>query len=74
MSNTLMEVEAGAERIRHLIRRVHAEYSEMPGLSVTMPQAQRLFGIDSRTCAAVLNTLIARGFLRRTAKGRYVRV
>jgi predicted transcriptional regulator of viral defense system len=74
MSNTLMEVEAGAERIRYLIRRVQAEYSERPGLSVTMPQAQRLFGIDSRTCAAVLNTLIARGFLGRTAKGRYVRV
>jgi hypothetical protein len=74
MSHTLMGVEPKTEQIRHLIRRVHAEYSEMPGLSVTMPQAQRLFGIDSQTCAAVLNTLIVRGFLRRTPKGTYVRV
>jgi len=73
MSQTLMEVELNTGPIRHLIRRVHAEYSEMPGLSVTMPQAQRLFGIDSETCAAVLTTLIVRGFLRRTAKGTYVR-
>jgi hypothetical protein len=74
MSHTLREVEPKTEQTRHLIRRVHAEYAEMPGLSLTMPQAQRLFGIDSQTCAVVLNTLIVRGFLRRTLKGTYVRV
>jgi DNA-binding IclR family transcriptional regulator len=74
MSHIPIEVEPKTERIRHLIGRVHAEYSEMPGLSVTMPQAQRLFGIDPQTCAAVLNTLIVRGFLRRTPKGTYVRI
>jgi len=43
-----------SETIRQLTTRVQAEYSEMPGLCVTMPQAQRLLGIDPQTCAVVL--------------------
>jgi len=52
---------------------VWAEYMEMPGLSVTLHQAQRSWGVGERTCRRVLDALIARGILRRTAKGRYVR-
>lgn len=59
--------------LRDLTRRVRAEYSEMPGLSVTLPQAQRLLGIDRETCAVVIRTLVDRKFLRRTHQGRYVR-
>jgi hypothetical protein len=58
---------------RQLARLVRAEYMEMPGLSITLPQAQRLWGADERTCRRVLDALIARGILRRTIKGRYVR-
>jgi hypothetical protein len=32
-----------------LLRRIRAEYLEMPGLRLTAPQAQRLFGLDSET-------------------------
>jgi predicted transcriptional regulator of viral defense system len=72
-TNTLLEVEREAETIRHLTRRVQSEYAEMPGLSVTMPQAQRLLDIERATCALVFKALVNRGFLRRTAQGRYVR-
>jgi hypothetical protein len=57
-----------------LARLVRAEYAEMPGLSVTLAQAQRLWRVDERTCRRVFDALIARGILRRTIKGRYVRV
>ena len=59
--------------LRDLMRRVQAEYTEMPGLSVTLPQAQRLLGIDRETCAAVIRTLVERQFLRRTPQGRFIR-
>jgi hypothetical protein len=72
-TNTLLEVEREAETIRHLARRVQSEYAEMPGLSVTMSQAQRLLNIDGVTCAWVFQALVNRGFLRRTAQGRYIR-
>ena len=72
-SNTLLELEREAEAIRYLTRRVQSEYAEMPGLSVTMPQAQRLLDIDRATCALVFKALVDQEFLRRTAQGRYVR-
>ena len=73
MTNTLARIDTEAEAIRELTRRVQAEYAEMPGLSVTLVQAQRLLAIDESTCAAVFKSLIKRGVLRRTPHGRYVR-
>ncbi len=75
MPNVLLEMEVRPqpEAIRRLTRRVRAEYDEMPGLSVTMPQAQRLLDIDPQTCALVFRALMQQGVLRRTAQGRYVR-
>ena len=61
------------ESILHLAQRVEAEYAEMPGLSVTIPQAQRLLAIDRPTCALVFRTLVKQQFLRETARGTYVR-
>jgi hypothetical protein len=72
-TNTPVRSDAEAETIHELTRRVQAEYEEMPGLSVTLLQAQRLLAIDEPTCAAILRALISRGVLRRTAQGRYVR-
>jgi hypothetical protein len=72
--NTLTRINTEPEVIRDLSRRVQAEYAEMPGLSVTLVQAQRLLAIDEPTCAAVFRALIKREVLRRTAQGRYVRV
>jgi hypothetical protein len=55
------------------LRLVQAEYDEMPGLNLTKPQVRRLWGIDESTCDAVLETLEAAQFLRRTERNAYVR-
>jgi hypothetical protein len=49
-----------------LLLRIRAEYLEMPGLWLTAPQAQCLFGLDSETCDAVLAALLDAKFLSRT--------
>jgi hypothetical protein len=54
-----------------LLRRIRAEYLEMPGLRLTAPQAQCLFGLDSETCDAVLATLLDAKFLTRTRAGLF---
>ena len=59
--------------LHELLRRIESEYREMPGMCVTQPQAQRLWGLDSTTCSFVLTTLIERGILRRTPRGTYVK-
>ena len=56
-----------------LLRRVEAEYREMPGLSLTAAQAQRIWGIDGPTCDEILTELTSHRFLRRTHRGTYVR-
>jgi hypothetical protein len=53
--------------------RVRGEYREMPGLALTLRQAQRLWALDGATCQRVLQELVETRFLRRTATGRYVR-
>ena len=60
--------------IAELIVRVQAEYPEMPGLTLTESQAQRLWGLDGGTCALVLTALVERQFLRRTPTGAYLRI
>jgi hypothetical protein len=69
----LPEETSNRSEMRDVARRVQAEYAEMPGLSVTLGQAQRLMAIDEATCAAVFRALTTRGVLRRTPEGRYVR-
>ena len=67
------QLGAAALTTRDLSRRIQAEYAEMPGLSVTLAQAQRLWAVDRKTCESVLMALTARGFLRKTTKGRFIR-
>jgi hypothetical protein len=64
---------SAARELHDLLRRAEGEYREMPGLSLTVPQAARLWGLDSGTCAAVLTTLTDRQVLRRTTTGTYLR-
>lgn len=59
--------------LHDILRRIEAEYREMPGMCVTAPQAQRLWGLDSTTCAFVLKTLVDRRILRRTPRGTFVK-
>jgi len=73
VTNIVPDSERQDASVRELTHRVQAEYTEMPGLSITLRQAQRLLGIDHETCAIVIRTLVDCRFLRRTPQGRYVR-
>ena len=64
---------AARDGFRDLMGRIEAEFAEMPGLSVTLPQAQRLWGIDYPTCIAVFRVLTDRGVVRPTPRGQYIR-
>ena len=52
---------------------IRAEYLEIPGLCLTKPEAQRLWGLEAVTCEALLDALIDVRFLRCTRLGAYVR-
>jgi hypothetical protein len=54
-----------------LLRRIRAEYLEMPGLRLTASQAQCLFGLDSETWDAALAALLDAKFLSRTHNGLF---
>ena len=60
-----------ATQIETLVMRVKTEYVEMPGLSLTLPQAQRLLGLDGVTCQTLLRDLVDSGFLVSTSNGRF---
>ena len=63
----------GRDAVRDLARQIQAEYTEMPGLSVTLSQAQKLWTLDRETCDAVFERLIERGVVKITTQGRFVR-
>lgn len=52
---------------------IQGEFLEMPGLLLTRPQFQRLWGLDTATCDQVIESLVASHFLIRTADGNYGR-
>jgi hypothetical protein len=56
-----------------LVSRVRAEFNEMPGLTLTMLQARRLFGLPPDACTRILGGLAAEGLLRRLPDGAYAR-
>jgi hypothetical protein len=41
-----------------LIERILGEYREMPGLALSIPQAQRLWACDRDTCCRVTDALV----------------
>lgn len=53
--------------------RLRAEYLEMPGLTLTIAQIERLCGIEPGECQPVLDALVQASFLRVNADGTYVR-
>jgi hypothetical protein len=55
-----------------LVARVRGEYSEMPGLRVTLEQACRLWQLDATTCEKLLNHLVCGGFLYKNESGFYI--
>jgi hypothetical protein len=55
-----------------LPRRIEVEYREMPGSRLTLPQAQRLFGLREDICVRVLTSLVDQAVLRRDSSGAYI--
>jgi hypothetical protein len=54
------------------LRRVRAEFDEMPGLRLTPQQARVLFGLSDALLGGVLGRLAEEGFLE-CRDGQYVR-
>src|SRR5687768_16771941 len=52
-----MDTSATSQASGGLVRRIESEYREMPGLNLTLGQAQRLWGVDHATCVQVLTLL-----------------
>ena len=63
-------VDAG----KAILQRIRSEYFEMPGLSLTPSQAQRLWGLSREECEILLEQLAVHGFLRRTRLGAFVMI
>jgi hypothetical protein len=54
-----------------LVAMILGMYREMPGLSLYLRQAARLFGVPAATCQLVLDHLVARNELQKTDDGQY---
>lgn len=54
--------------------RIRAEYVEMPGMSLTLHQVQRLCGVEPSLCKMALDSLVAAKFLHVKAGGAYARL
>ena len=52
---------------------IRAEYLEIPGLTLTKAQVERLWGLDAVVSDALLAALVDVKFLRRTVRDTYVR-
>lgn len=48
-----------------LVRRIEAEFREMPGLCMTLRQASRLFGLSEDVCQRVLDQLAEENVIQR---------
>jgi hypothetical protein len=62
-----------AEEFADALRRAQAEFLEMPGLTLSVAQASRLWSFDSKLCSDVLSTLVERRFLIRTRNQAFAR-
>jgi hypothetical protein len=60
-------------QINDWLQLIRAEYLEIPGLRLTKPQVERLWGLDALMSEALLAALVDAKFLRRTAHDAYVR-
>jgi hypothetical protein len=68
----VMASNKGSRGEERLLRRIRSEFHEMPGLCLTVPQAARLWNLDSQTSETALQRLVADGYLAKTGDGRYV--
>jgi hypothetical protein len=57
---------------RTLLRRIRSEFEEMPGLSLTLAQAARLFGISPEASSRILAQFAEEGLLSLSNDRRYI--
>ena len=57
-----------------MLRRIRAEYLEMPGLRLTLEQAHRFCGVERALCKMVLDALVDDKFLCVRSDGAYSRL
>lgn len=62
-----------AARRDALVRRILAEFEDMPGMALSLKQAGRFLGVDDTACGRILAGLTRDGALRRNASSLYVR-
>jgi hypothetical protein len=67
-------MNANQRRIADLVMRIEGEFLETPDLKLTIPDAQRRFGIDEITCEAVLDALVDATVLVKTRDRVYGRL
>ncbi len=60
--------------VEHAAARVRAEFEEMPGMTLTLPQAERLFGLDQDLLRTIVERLVRASYLRRTNGGAFTRM
>jgi hypothetical protein len=63
-----------ATEIDAVLFRIRAEFIEMPGLRLTIPQAARLWGLDPYDCKGIIDALVRSAFLRWTPDGAVTRM
>jgi hypothetical protein len=61
-------------RIDEVLQRIQGEFVEMPGLRLTVAQAQRLWGLERDICDSLLAALVDAKFLEQTRDGAFVRM
>jgi len=61
------------ETVLQLVRRIQHEFREMPGLRVTLEQAQRRWNMDELISQQILEALVADNFLARARDGTFIR-
>ena len=58
--------------IAALVKGVQKAFLDVPDLSMTVEQAQRLFRIDRATCQALFDVLVKSAVVARTPDGAFV--
>lgn len=62
------DLQSVSREEQDLCLRVQAEFREMPGLKLTLPQAARLFSVELTRCERVLGALVHAGHLANDGK------
>jgi hypothetical protein len=68
-----IEAPAGASGVltEHLLARIRGEFREMPGLTLTLRQASRLWNLDPVVCDTALRILVEDRYLELTRRGAF---